>query len=52
MFREIDDEVFIMVDGYDTYPADIAPKMVELVRDCQSDMVVGDRLSSTFFTEK
>lgn len=51
MFREIDAEVYIMVDGDDTYPADVAPKMVELVRDYQSDMVVGDRLSSTYFTE-
>lgn len=51
MFREIDAEVYIMVDGDDTYPADMAPKMVELVRDYQSDMVVGDRLSSTYFTE-
>jgi len=51
MFREIDAEVYIMVDGDDTYPADIAPKMVKLVRDYQSDMVVGDRLSSTYFTE-
>ena len=44
MFREIDAEVYIMVDGDDTYPADVAPRMVELVRDYQSDMVVGDRL--------
>ena len=51
MFREIDAEVYIMVDGDDTYPAESAPKMVELVRDYQSDMVVGDRLSSTYFTE-
>ncbi len=51
MFREIDAEVYIMVDGDDTYPADAAPKMVELVREYQSDMVVGDRLSSTYFTE-
>ena len=40
-----------MVDGDDTYPADMACKMVELVRDFQSDMVIGDRLSSTYFSE-
>lgn len=51
MFREIDSEVYIMVDGDDTYLADAAPRMVELVRDYQSDMVVGDRFSSTYFTE-
>ena len=51
MFREINAEVYIMVDGDDTYPADVAPEMVELVREYQSDMVVGDRLSSTYFSE-
>lgn len=51
MFREVDAEVYIMVDGDDTYPADVAPEMVELVRNGQSDMVVGDRLSSTYFVE-
>lgn len=51
MFREIDAEVYLMVDGDDTYPADMACRMVELVRDYQADMVVGDRLSSTYFTE-
>lgn len=51
MFREIDAEVYLMVDGDDTYPADMAYRMVELVRDQQVDMVVGDRLSSTYFKE-
>lgn len=51
MFREIDADIYIMVDGDDTYPADAAPKMIELVREYQADMVVGDRLSSTYFTE-
>lgn len=51
MFREIDAEVYLMVDGDDTYPADNAREMVELVRDKHSDMVIGDRLSSTYFTE-
>ena len=51
MFREIDAEVYLMVDGDDTYPADMACRMVELVRDYQADMVIGDRLSSTYFTE-
>jgi glycosyltransferase involved in cell wall biosynthesis len=51
MFREIDAEVYIMVDGDDTYPAEAAPEMIKLVKEHNSDMVVGDRLSSTYFTE-
>ncbi len=51
MFREVDAEVYLMVDGDDTYGADCAREMVELVQNRQSDMVVGDRLSSTYFTE-
>ena len=51
MFREVDAEVYIMVDGDDTYPAESAPEMIDLVLNRQSDMVVGDRLSSTYFTE-
>lgn len=51
MFREIDAQVYIMVDGDDTYPADCAREMADLVLFRQADMVVGDRLSSTYFTE-
>ena len=51
MFREIDAECYLMVDGDDTYPADSAPKMIGLVLERQCDMVVGDRLSSTYFEE-
>jgi glycosyltransferase involved in cell wall biosynthesis len=51
MFREIDAECYIMVDGDDTYPMDSAPGMCELVLEKNADMVVGDRLSSTYFTE-
>ena len=51
MFREIDAECYIMADGDDTYPADAAEEMVSLVLDKDVDMVVGDRLSSTYFTE-
>ncbi len=50
MFREIDARVYLMVDGDDTYPADCAREMVDLVLCRQADMVVGDRLSSTYFT--
>ena len=51
MFREINAECYIMVDGDDTYPAEDARKMADLVLEKHSDMVVGDRLSSTYFTE-
>jgi hypothetical protein len=40
-----------MADGDDTYPAEFAPSMVEKVLNKKVDMVVGDRLSSTYFTE-
>lgn len=51
MFREIEAEVYVMVDGDDTYPAESAPEMVEKVLNHGADMVVGDRLSSTYYTE-
>ncbi len=51
MFREIDALVYIMVDGDDTYPMDSAPEMVDLVLNRNADMVVGDRLSSTYYQE-
>lgn len=51
MFREIDAECYIMTDGDDTYPAEFAPEMVKKVLEKSADMVVGDRLSSTYFNE-
>ncbi len=51
MFREIDAECYIMIDGDDTYPASDIPKMADMVLKKNADMVVGDRLSSTYFTE-
>ena len=51
MFREVDAECYIMADGDDTYPAENAPEMVSRVLERKADMVVGDRLSSTYFTE-
>lgn len=51
MFQEIDAECYIMTDGDDTYPAQYAPEMTRLVLEEQADMVVGDRLSSTYFEE-
>ena len=51
MFREIDAECYLMIDGDDTYPLDCAKEMVDKVLEHGADMVVGDRLSSTYFTE-
>ena len=51
MFREIDAECYIMVDGDDTYPAEYGKQMADLVLYKNADMVVGDRLSSTYFNE-
>ena len=51
MFREIEAECYIMVDGDDTYPMEYAREMVDKVLFHNADMVVGDRLSSTYFTE-
>lgn len=51
MFREIEAQCYIMVDGDDTYPMEFAPEMVDKVLNHNADMVVGDRLSSTYFEE-
>lgn len=51
MFREIEARCYIMVDGDDTYPMEFAPRMVDKVLHHNADMVVGDRLSSTYFEE-
>jgi glycosyltransferase involved in cell wall biosynthesis len=51
MFREIDAQCYIMVDGDDTYPMEYAGQMVDKVLKDNADMVVGDRLSTTYFTE-
>lgn len=51
MFREVDAQCYLMTDGDDTYPAEFAPQMCREVLEGQADMVIGDRLSSTYFTE-
>jgi len=51
MFREIDADCYIMIDGDDTYPASYGREMVKLVLEKDTDMVIGDRLSSTYYTE-
>lgn len=51
MFRDIDADCYLMIDGDDTYPAEHAREMVDLVLERHVDMVIGDRLSSTYFQE-
>ncbi len=51
MFREIDADCYLMADGDDTYPAEHAKEMCDLILEGKAEMVVGDRLSSTYFTE-
>lgn len=51
MFRDIDADCYLMIDGDDTYPADNAKEMCEYVLNGKADMVIGDRLSSTYFKE-
>lgn len=51
MFRDIDADVYIMVDGDDTYPAEEVERLITPVLEGKADMVIGDRLSSTYYTE-
>ncbi len=51
MFKDIDADCYLMIDGDDTYPAENAKQMCDLVLDNGIDMVIGDRLSSTYFEE-
>ena len=51
MFREIDAQCYIMIDGDDTYPVEYGRQMMQEVLEKKTDMVVGDRLSSTYFEE-
>jgi len=51
MFRDIDADCYLLVDGDDTYPAESAKEMTDLILDGEADMVIGDRLSATYFHE-
>jgi glycosyltransferase involved in cell wall biosynthesis len=51
MFRDVEAECYLMIDGDDTYPAESAREMCSLILEGKADMVIGDRLSSTYFTE-
>ncbi|MCI8330658.1 MAG: glycosyltransferase [Bacilli bacterium] len=51
MFRKIEANCYLMIDGDDTYPSENAKEMCDLILEGKADMVIGDRLSSTYFTE-
>lgn len=51
MFRQIDADCYVLVDGDDTYPANQVTELIEPILSGLADMVVGDRLSSTYFNE-
>ena len=51
MFKDIDADCYLMIDGDDTYPKENAKEMCEYVLEGKADMVIGDRLSSTYFSE-
>ena len=51
MFQHIDAACYIMADGDDTYPAEAARELADRVLHHGADMVVGDRLSSTYYTQ-
>ena len=51
MFKDIDADCYLMIDGDDTYPKESAKEMCDLILEGKADMVIGDRLSSTYFQE-
>ncbi len=51
MFREVEADCYLMIDGDDTYPAEYAQGMTDMILAGRADMVIGDRLSATYFTE-
>lgn len=51
MFREVEADVYLMADGDDTYPASQARELIQPIADGTADMVIGDRLSSTYFEQ-
>jgi len=52
MFRDIDADCYLIIDVDDTYPSENAKDMCNLVLSGKADMIIRDRLSNTYFTEK
>jgi len=45
MFREVDADIYVMVDGDDTYPPGAVHKLIAPIAEGKADMVVGSRLT-------
>ena len=52
MFRQVDADIYVMVDGDDTYPAEAVHELIKPIREKQADMVIGDRLSNGTYQEE
>ncbi len=52
MFREIDADIYVMVDGDDTYPAEFVHQLIEPIKNDEADMVIGDRLSNGTYQQQ
>ena len=52
MFRDVEADIYIMVDGDDTYPAEFVKKLIEPILNGEADMVIGDRLSNGTYTKE
>ena len=52
MFREIDADIYVMVDGDDTYPAEFVHQLIEPIRNEEADMTIGDRLSNGTYQKR
>lgn len=52
MFRDIEADYYLMVDGDDTYPAESARALLKPLIDDEADMTVGDRLSNGSYGEE
>lgn len=48
LFRNVDADCYIIIDGDDTYPVDPLPQMADMVLNGGVDMVIGDRISSSY----
>ncbi len=52
MFRDIDADIYVMVDGDDTYPAEEVHKLIKPVQEGRADMAIGDRLTNGTYQKK
>lgn len=52
MFRDIDADIYIMIDGDDTYPAEFVHSLIEPLLAGEADMVLGDRHSNGTYKDE